>query len=37
MPMPLNPTVAEALNRQVNNELMASHVYLAMAAYFDAK
>lgn len=37
MPMPLNPTVAEALNRQVNNELKASHVYLAMAAYFDAR
>ena len=37
MPMPLNPSVAEALDRQVNNELMASHIYLAMAAYFDAK
>ena len=37
MPVPLNPRVAEALNRQVNNELKASHVYLAMAAYFDAQ
>ena len=37
MPVPLNPTVAEALNRQVNNELKASHVYRAMAAYFDAE
>ena len=37
MPMPLNAQVAEALNRQVNNELKASHVYRAMAAYFDAQ
>ena len=36
MPVPLNPDVTDALNRQVNNELKASHVYLAMAAYFDA-
>ena len=37
MPMPLNAQVAEALNQQVNNELKASHVYRAMAAYFDAQ
>ena len=37
MPVPLNPRVAEALNRQVNNELKASHVYRAVAAYFDAQ
>ena len=34
--MQLNPKVAEALNRQVNNELQASYVYVSMAAYFDA-
>ena len=37
MSVPLNPRVAEALNRQINNELKASHVYRAMAAYFDAQ
>lgn len=34
--MKLNPKVAEALNKQINAELHASYVYLAMAAYFDA-
>lgn len=35
MAAPLNSEVAAALNRQVNSELNASHVYLAIAAYFD--
>jgi len=35
MTIPLTPSVAEALNNQVNNELAASHTYRAMAAYFD--
>lgn len=34
--MKLNPKVADALNKQINSELNASYVYLAMAAYFDA-
>ena len=37
MPIALNTKVAEALNQQVNNELKASHVYRAMAAYFDSR
>ncbi|MCG8544901.1 MAG: ferritin [Alphaproteobacteria bacterium] len=37
MPIPLNPHVADALNRQINSELAASHVYRAMSAYFDAQ
>ena len=32
-----NADVAQALNRQINNELQASYVYLAMAAYFDGE
>lgn len=35
--MKLNPKLAEALNRQINNELGASHTYLAMAAYFESQ
>lgn len=35
--MKLNPDVAEALNRQINSELAASHTYLAMAAYFESQ
>lgn len=35
--MKLNPNVAEALNRQINNELHASYTYLAMAAYFESQ
>ncbi len=35
--MKLNPKVAEALNRQINNELHASYTYLAMAAYFESE
>jgi len=34
--MKLNAAVAEAINRQINSEMQASYVYLAMAAYFDA-
>jgi ferritin len=37
MPAPLNEKVAEAMNRQINNELRASHVYFAMSAYFEAQ
>ena len=37
MSVPLNSAVAEALNHQINNELHASHVYRAMAAYFDSQ
>lgn len=35
--MKLNPKVAEALNKQINNELHASYTYLAMSAYFEAQ
>ena len=35
--MKLNAHVAEALNRQVNNELHASYTYLAMSAYFETQ
>ncbi len=35
--MKLNPNVAEALNKQINNELHASYTYLAMSAYFEAE
>ncbi len=35
--MNLNPKVAEALNKQINNELNASYSYLAMSAYFEAQ
>jgi ferritin len=35
MPATLHPDVAAALNRQVNSELNASHVYRAIAAFFD--
>ncbi len=34
--MKFDQNVAAALNQQINNELQASYVYLAMAAYFDA-
>lgn len=34
--MKLNPKIANALNEQINSELQASYVYLAMAACFDA-
>lgn len=34
--MPIRPDLAAALNDQVNMELAASHLYLAMAARFDA-
>ncbi len=37
MPEPLDPAVADALNRQVNSELHASHVYRAIAAFFDSQ
>ena len=37
MPAPLNDHVAEAMNRQINNELFASHLYLAMSAYFESQ
>ena len=37
MPLPLNEKVADALNRQLNTELQASHLYRAMAAYFDSQ
>ncbi len=35
--MNLNQKVAEALNKQINNELHASYTYLAMAAYFEGQ
>lgn len=35
--MKLNKKVAEALNQQINSELMASYTYLAMAAFFDSE
>lgn len=35
--MKLNSKVAEALNKQINNELDASYRYLAMSAYFEAQ
>ncbi|WP_299985770.1 ferritin [uncultured Ruegeria sp.] len=35
--MKLNAQVAEALNKQINNELHASYTYLAMSAYFEAQ
>lgn len=31
----MNEKIEEALNKQINNELVASYNYLAMAAYFD--
>ncbi|QUS57783.1 ferritin [Pseudovibrio brasiliensis] len=34
--MKLNTKVADALNQQINAELSASYVYLAVAAYFDS-
>ena len=37
MPIPLNAKVAESVNKQINNELQASHVYRAMAAFFDSE
>ncbi len=33
--MKLNAKVEDALNQQINSELLASYTYLAMAAYFD--
>ena len=35
--MKLNSMVAEALNKQINNELHASYTYLAMSAYFEGQ
>jgi ferritin len=35
--MKLDQRVSEALNQQINNELLASYTYLAMAAYFDSE
>lgn len=35
--MKLNTKVEEALNQQINSELLASYTYLAMAAYFDGE
>ncbi|WP_082029856.1 ferritin [Ruegeria sp. ANG-S4] len=35
--MNLHQKVAEALNKQINNELHASYTYLAMAAYFEGQ
>jgi len=35
--MKLNAKVEEALNQQINSELLASYTYLAMAAYFDGE
>jgi len=35
--MELNAKVEEALNQQINSELLASYTYLAMAAYFDGE
>lgn len=37
MPVPLDTKVADAMNRQINNELNASHVYFAMSAYFESQ
>jgi ferritin len=34
--MPIRPDLAAALNQQVNMELAASHLYLAMAARFES-
>lgn len=34
--MKIESQVSEALNAQINNELRASYVYLAMAAHFDS-
>ena len=35
MSVGVSDAVAEALNRQINSELNASHAYRAIAAYFD--
>lgn len=35
--MKLNKKVSDALNKQINSELQASYIYLAMAAFFDSK
>lgn len=35
--MQMNTQLSDALNKQVNMELAASHNYLAIAAYFDAQ
>ena len=35
MSVDISDAVAEALNRQINSELKASHNYRAIAAYFD--
>lgn len=32
----LSKTIQDALNEQIGNEFFASHLYLAMAAYFEA-
>lgn len=33
----LNKSIQDALNKQINSELYAAHLYLSMAAYFDAQ
>ncbi len=33
----MNPKVEKAFNEQINHELHSAYIYLAMAAFFDAK